>query len=98
MGNIVIDNIKAICNVFNISTDELLDYNNELVSVYKEYEKSKINCHNIMFCVNSNLLKLLLLNPSTLSVAISLSISVNESNPKLYKTMAAKIEANKDNT
>ena len=52
---------------------------------------------NIRFCVNSNLLNALLLNPSTLSVAISLSISVNESNPKLYKTMTAKIHAKRDN-
>lgn len=32
-----IDNIKAICNLFNISTDELLDYNNELVKKKKQF-------------------------------------------------------------
>ena len=52
---------------------------------------------NIRFCVNSNLLKALLLNPSTLSVAISLSISVNDINPKLYRTMTAKTQAKNDN-
>ena len=32
-----IDNIKAICNLFNISTDELLDYINELVKKKKQF-------------------------------------------------------------
>ena len=32
-----IDNIKAICDLFNISTDELLDYNNELVKKKKQF-------------------------------------------------------------
>lgn len=45
------------------------------------------------FCVNNNLLKSLLLNPSTLRVEISLSISVNDSNPKLYNAMIAKRQA-----
>ena len=53
---------------------------------------------NTRFCVNNNRLKSLLLNPSTLSVAISLSISVNDINPKLYKTMIAKILAKNINT
>lgn len=52
---------------------------------------------NIRFCVNNNLLNALLLNPRTLSVAISLSISVNDINPKLYKTIIAKTQAKNDN-
>lgn len=32
-----IDNIKAICNLFNISTDELLDYNNEIVKKKRQF-------------------------------------------------------------
>ena len=48
---------------------------------------------NIRFCVNNNLLNALLLNPRTLSVAISLSISVNDNNPKLYNTTTAKSDA-----
>ena len=32
-----IDNIKAICNLFNISTDELLDYNNEILKKKKQF-------------------------------------------------------------
>ncbi len=52
---------------------------------------------NIRFCVYNNLLNALLLNPRTLSVAISLSISVNDINPKLYKTIIAKTQAKNDN-
>ena len=52
---------------------------------------------NIRFRVYNNLLNALLLNPRTLSVAISLSISVNDINPKLYKTIIAKTQAKNDN-
>ena len=45
---------------------------------------------NIMFCVNSNFLKSPVLNPNTLRVAISRSISVNDKIPRLYNTTIAK--------
>ena len=48
---------------------------------------------NHRFCVNYSFLKALVMKPRTFNVAISLSISVNDSNPRLYNTTIAKSAA-----